>query len=116
MESESTERKKKVKQFSIDYLLNLSSSTKCASLQNDETVKLKIEKPIPEYIQPFPIRSPSKDLSRVKFLHSTSRREQYMDELEAPSPTDLLNSRKREPEAIGKDNILTYLLLILNKG
>ena len=106
MGSETIERKKKVKEFSIDYLLNLSTSTttkKRAHSQDDETiaVKSKIQKPIPEYIQPFPMRTPSGDHSRLKLLRPTSPRERYTDELEAPSPTDILNSRKRGPETIG---------------
>ena len=119
MGSGSTERKKKVKQFSIDYLLNLttpSTTTKRVSSSQDEDVvkSSKIQKPIPEYIQPFPMRTPSEDLSRVKFLPSTSPRERYTDELEAPSPTDLLNSRKRGPETIGKTNIFKYLFDLLS--
>lgn len=102
-------RKKKVKQFSIDYLLNFQSSPRDDIKNNHENERIKIQKPIPEYVQPFPVRTLSEDLSRPTFV-TTSPRERYMEKEEAPSPTNILNPRKR-----GRLETIGELIFLNNK-
>ena len=96
------ERIGKAKQFTIDYILNFSPKPSLS--------QVKIQKPIPEYLHPYPpvLRKADSDQQIQKVSPPTVLRDSDED-VKAPSPTITPpTSGKREMETIGKKNIFFF--------